>query len=345
MPFPLHGSRFIAPFWSDVDLRGSCVDCNRVSYKLTPTALFVSWHRVGYWSAQTDLLNSFQVIITDGTDPVIPGGNNVSFCYGNMQWATSDGNSGANGSGGIPATVGVNQATGADVSYAQVGRFRELGMNYDGPYGEGSGVDWLDSAHFVFSTADPVGVSPIFAWQSDCDTISLMVGDELEYDMLVLAGGPGQSVSVLSECTTVQSYTELSNTQGAQALVTSFMAPDEADIGFHTITYVAQNDSTNPTSATGTLVVQVVPDITTGISDHAEGRLSVFPNPVESVLRYTIDRDAQDRFLQILTMDGRLIRQLATLPGAYTGTIDVHDLAPGTYFLRNGSFAMRFMKD
>jgi hypothetical protein len=261
-----------------------------------------------------------------------------------MQWATSDGNGGANGYGGIHATVGVNQATGDVVRHSQIGRFRQVGTNYNGPYQEQSGVDWLDSARFVFNTADSAGVPPIFAWQSDCDTIVVQVGDELEYDMLVLAGGPGQSVSVISTCATVPSYMELDNTQGSQALVTSYMAPDEADIGVHTISYLAQNDQDTPLSSAGNLVVQVIPNLTTGLSEQAADPLTIAPNPVGNVLRYNVGALGPAAPLQILGADGRVLRHLNS-SGTLAGTIDVHDLAPGTYFLRIAGSTRRFVKD
>jgi hypothetical protein len=205
-------------------------------------------------------------------------------------------------------------------------------------------VDWLDSAQFVFSTADTAGVPPIFAWQSNCDTIVVQVGDELEYDMLVLAGGPGQSVSVLSECATVPSYMELANMQGSQALVTSYMAPDEADIGFHTISYVAQNDMDTPLSSAGNLVVQVIPNLTTGLSEQAADPLTIAPNPVGNELRYNVGTLGSAAPLQILCADGRVLRHLNS-SGTLTGTIDVQDLAPGTYFLRIAGSTRRFVKD
>ena len=343
--FPSSDVSIIAPFWADVDLRGSCSDCNRVSYRLTTTALYVSWHRVGYWSFHTNPLNSFQVIITDGTDPVLPDGNNVGFCYGDMGWATGDSNGGEYGVGGIPATVGANRALEPTALYTQVGRFDQWGTDYAGPYGGASGISWLDSAHFVFSTADTSGVPPVFAWQFDCDTIVVQVGGELEYEMMVLAGGPGQVASVLSACTTLASYTELANVEGAQAMVTSYMAPDEGDIGFHNVTYVAYNDVETPTSSSGTLVVQVVPAQTTGVSERSDVPLFIVPNPVTDVLRFTLGQDPQVHAVEVLNMCGRVLRYRSFAGGSNAGTIDVHDLARGTYLLRTGVSVRRFVKE
>src|ERR1035437_6662176 len=104
-PFPDPSYIMVAPFWGDVDTQGAGV----VEYKITPTAMYVNWVGVGYYPAQTDKVNTFQLIITDGTDPILPTGNNIAFCYGDMQWTTGSASQGVNGFGGIPATVGVNQ--------------------------------------------------------------------------------------------------------------------------------------------------------------------------------------------------------------------------------------------
>ena len=119
--FPVQDFTMVAPFWADVDLRGVCANCNTVQYKVTPTAVYVNWNRVGYYSQQTDKLNTFQLIFTDGADPVIPNGANVSFCYRDMQWTTGSASNGTGGFGGFPANVGANQGNGVD--YLQFGRF------------------------------------------------------------------------------------------------------------------------------------------------------------------------------------------------------------------------------
>ena len=127
-------------------------------------------------------------------------------------------------------------------------------------------------------------------------------------------------------------------------MITSFMAPDAADIGFHTITYVAQDDQDTPLSAAGVVVVQVVPDLATGLSAGTADPLFIAPNPVGDVLHYSMGAHAPAGALQILGTDGRLIRHLGPR-SANAGPIDVHDLAPGTYFLRSAGITRRFIKD
>ncbi|MBK8364521.1 MAG: hypothetical protein IPL24_12920 [Bacteroidetes bacterium] len=89
------------------------------------------------------------MIITDGFDPLLPPGSNVSFCYQDMQWTTGDASQGAGGFGGVPATVGVNSGNGTD--YIQIGLFDQAGSQYDGPFANNDGIDALDNQSFIFN--------------------------------------------------------------------------------------------------------------------------------------------------------------------------------------------------
>jgi hypothetical protein len=76
--FPNPDFIMVAPFWADVELTSDPV--GTIKWKVTPTAVYVNWTDVGYYFQHTDKRNSFQLIITDGTGPVIGVGKNVSFC-------------------------------------------------------------------------------------------------------------------------------------------------------------------------------------------------------------------------------------------------------------------------
>jgi hypothetical protein len=137
----------IAPFFADsYTINGNGV----VYYKVTPTSMIVIWDSVRYSGSDVDGWNTFQLIITDGSDPIIPAGNNVSFCYPVIQWACSDSSGGFSGYGGTPAFVGVNKGDGS--SYAQIGTFSLPGAAYFGPFSTFNGVDWLDFQGFYFNT-------------------------------------------------------------------------------------------------------------------------------------------------------------------------------------------------
>jgi hypothetical protein len=156
--FPVAAFPMIAPFWSDVDTRGA--GSGVVYYKVEANRLTVTWDHTGYYAGHDDKLNTFQVIISDGTDPLVGIGNNVCFCYDDMTWTTGDASGGVGGFGGTAATVGINRGDGVD--YAQVGRFDHAGADWDGPFGNNDGVSYLDNRRFCFdaSVDDPVPVEP-----------------------------------------------------------------------------------------------------------------------------------------------------------------------------------------
>lgn len=152
----------LAPFWADVDTRNGL---GAVYYKTTPSAVIVIWNETGYFSMQGDKRNTFELIFTDGTDPLIGVGNNVAFSYTTMQWTTGSASGGIGGFGGTPATVGVNKGDG--IKYALVGRFDHAGIDYSGAGGI-SGVGYLEGKYFTFDacTENVVigGEVPISNW-------------------------------------------------------------------------------------------------------------------------------------------------------------------------------------
>jgi hypothetical protein len=132
---PLTGAdasvKMIAGYFGDVDLRN--LSSGTVHYKAGAHRFVVLYDHVGYYNNGGDKLNTFEIIITDGTDPIIGVGKNVGFSYGDMQWTEGDNN-----------TVGVNAGDGQ--FYYQLGVFSAEGSsNYTGPMSTDSGIDWLDN--------------------------------------------------------------------------------------------------------------------------------------------------------------------------------------------------------
>lgn len=157
--FPNASFIMVAPFWSDVDTRG--IPSGLPYYKITPTYMVVQWDSVGYYNSYFDKLNTFQVIITNGSDLIVPGGN-VSFCYKDMQWTTGDASGGINGFNGSDAIVGANSGDG--VNYIQFGAFNQPGGNYNGPAGPNSGIDWLDNQTFCLMRVQVQTTFPYSKW-------------------------------------------------------------------------------------------------------------------------------------------------------------------------------------
>ncbi len=256
-PFPTAGAAMVAPFWADVDLSDATTAINQVEYKVTPTSMFVNWTGVGYFNEQTDKLNSFQLIITDGNDPVIGIGNNVSFCYLDMQWTTGSASSGVNGFGGTPATVGANRGNGVD--FIQFGRFDAPGMAYDGPFGGNDGVDWLDNQDFRFTTAvSTTNIPPIVSSVFLCDTIRVCMGELVDYELTFLTPEADQLITAAtSSAPTLPSYQDSHVNNGTQYTISSQFVPGITDVGYHTITYTGTDNGDPVLTSTVTLVIEV----------------------------------------------------------------------------------------
>jgi Carboxypeptidase regulatory-like domain/Nidogen-like len=107
----------IAPFFADVDTRGS--GSRVVSYSTTAApatfagrpAFCVSWVDVGYFPSQTDKLNSFQLLLVDRSD-IAPGDFDVVMNYDRIRWETGSASGGTNGFGGNSAGAGYSAGTG-----------------------------------------------------------------------------------------------------------------------------------------------------------------------------------------------------------------------------------------
>jgi len=170
----------------------------------------------------TDKLNTFQLILSDGTDPVVGIGNNVAFCYKEMQWTTGAASSGVNGFGGVPATVGSNRGNGTD--FVQFGQFDQAGGAYDGPFGLNDGIDWLDFGTFKFnscvsgSNVAPIlsGVTPSTSSGSGSgiacgDTMQICgTGDTLIVSASFIAPEALQTISFVVSSPTLSNYSVIS---------------------------------------------------------------------------------------------------------------------------------------
>jgi gliding motility-associated-like protein len=266
--FPSTQFKMVAPFWADVDTR---FGQGQVQYKLTPNALYVNWVSVGYYSqgiampASNSLYDSFQLILSDGTNTDVGIGNTVSFCYQDMQWTTGTASFGVNGFGGTPATVGANRGNGVD--YIQFGKFDHAGTDYLGPQvGTSqtqppySGVSWLDNKSFIFTTAvSTTNIPPIASSTSLCDTVEVCVNELVDLDVNFLSPEPDQL--------TTASYT-ISPPLGATVTETNSgplntanlhlqFIPIQADEGIHTITYTATDNGVPPLTTTVTVILHV----------------------------------------------------------------------------------------
>ncbi|HET6992733.1 MAG TPA: gliding motility-associated C-terminal domain-containing protein, partial [Bacteroidia bacterium] len=261
--FPDPNFVMIAPFWGDVDTRN--LSSGLVYYKITPTYMVVHWKLVDYYdsdlsenSTHQSLYNDFQLILTNGTDPILPSGNNVSFCYGDMQWTTGDASNGTNGFGGAPATVGVNRGNGVD--YIQIGRFDQPGTTYDGPFGNPDGISWLDNQTFYFDVCNNGSgnnLPPIVNSAAICDTLYMCVGDSINISATFLS--PEQSqVTTANMNWTCLGFTINNNVAGNPAVIDATLIANSANVGLNTITITGTDNGLPPAVTSVNVYVEIV---------------------------------------------------------------------------------------
>jgi len=253
--FPNASFVMVAPFWSDVDTRN--VLSGLPWFVITPTHMIIQWDSVGYFSNHVDKINSFQLIITNGSDPIVPGGN-VSFCYQDMQWTTGDASSGVNGFGGSDAIVGANKGDG--VNYIQFGAFNQPGGTYNGPLGPNSGIDWLDYQTFIFDACtNSNNIPPTVSGISVCDTLTLCEGDTLSLNITFFSPEGGQTTIVAVDTTGTTGYVQTSNTSGNTASLGAYFLGTSANNGYNSLTITA-TDNGSPAGVTNIpIVIYVLP--------------------------------------------------------------------------------------
>ncbi|MEY5001924.1 MAG: hypothetical protein RLZZ211_1960 [Bacteroidota bacterium] len=252
--FPSVGNAIVAPFWADVDTRNGN---GQVLYKITPTAVYVNWVEVGYYAFHGDKLNTFQLIITNGSDPVIDGGN-VAFCYQNMDWTTGDASQGVNGFGGVPATCGANKGDG--VAYFLISRFDHAGNDFDGALGNPDGIDWLDYKSFAFDASNGGNIPPIPEGIASCDTFKICaLGDSADFSINFLSPETNQSTSITYSNGGLSTLQQISNTPGNTANIVLRAVGSLATMGTYNITVTATDDNL-PTPGVTALTFVVVID-------------------------------------------------------------------------------------
>ncbi len=260
--FP-NSTPMIAGFWADVDTRN--ILSGAVKYKLSAGKLVVTWPGVGYYNLKGDLLNTFQIILTDGNDASIGLGNNVALNYHDMQWTTGEASGGALGFGGTPATVGVNKGDG--VNYVQVGRFGLNSGVYDGGGGNIDGVNYLDYECFRFNVSSITNQAPSVSGVPASNTVTVPCGSTQNISLTFLPPEINQTVATVINtnglCNTTQSITN-----GATSIASVSITGAPCNIGTNTITFTA-TDNFNPSASTiVNLTVNVVAATTTASSNN-----------------------------------------------------------------------------
>lgn len=240
--FPSTGNEMIAAFWADFDFSAA----GTIHATITPTAAIFNWVGVGYFSAHDDKLNTCQIVITDGTDPLINAGN-VAIHYADMQWTTGDASTGVNGFGGIPATAGANRGNGID--YFTIGRFDHEGVDYDGPFGATDGVSFLDNKSYFFDFCAVTGgnIPPVPMQTAYCDTFKLCgIGDTMDITFPFISPEIGQLTTVTFSSPTLQNIVVLNSTTANTGILTLRIIGDLETPGVHDLTVTGTDDGTIP---------------------------------------------------------------------------------------------------
>lgn len=332
--FPDSSFVMIAPFWADVDTRAP--GSGLVYYELSPTHLIVKWDSVGYYANHDDKLNTFQLIITDGTDSILPAGTNVSFCYGDMQWTTGDASAGMNGFGGMPSTTGVNMGNGTD--YFQVTQNDAPGNAFDGPYGSNDGVDWLDDQEIYFNTSISGNIPPLVLNSTICDTIDVYTGDTLRsmwvdsvmFDFTFMTPEINQLVtaSFSSSAPSALSYVQNVNSGNYLTYTCTFRAKDLPP-GVYTVTATGTDNGSPVQQTTSTVYIHTYYDASLNVADPLPlPRHAIYPNPAAETVTISNEAGVQIRLTNAM---GQTV--YSTTSNSSFTTIDLRNFAPGIYIV------------
>ncbi len=118
--FPIADQPMIAPYWADVDIRGTACSgvggdlwstCmlapganNGIYWALEPRRMVVTWDHVGYYGCNDDLQMTFQLILTAADSGCGGAGDfDVEFRYTQCGWNTGEA---SGGTGGFPTMTG-----------------------------------------------------------------------------------------------------------------------------------------------------------------------------------------------------------------------------------------------
>jgi len=247
----------VAPFWADVDLRGTGNGVNNVYVKLEPGKIIVQWVQVGFYNENVDPRNTFQVVLTDASDPDLGIGYNTRFAYGDMNWGVGNASGGTSGFGKTTyATVGA-QANGGTKFY-QIGLFGQNNENYDGPGGSIDGVHFLDGRCFTMDLRT-TNVPPIANDLPESRQINLTAG--MSYSLMTSYSSPesDQTTTVDINNSTLSVFNSESIPGNLSTQTISFTTSQE-DIGSHYIYIHAFDDGIPSANTYDTILVNVFPN-------------------------------------------------------------------------------------
>jgi hypothetical protein len=131
-PLDTFGRAIVAAWFADVDTRGP--GSRPVRYGQGSVggrrAFCVDYDRVGFFDANDDPLNSFQLFLVDRGD-VADGAFDIVLRYTQLRWETGDASGGTAGLGGTSAGVGYSNGTGDPGTFLELDGSRRPGSLLD----------------------------------------------------------------------------------------------------------------------------------------------------------------------------------------------------------------------
>lgn len=343
-PFPLGtDTLMLAPYFADADSRGGSklLGADMVYYKITPTCMIVKWNGIGFYDSplspidNDNQFNWFQLIITNGTDPILPPGNNVSFCYRNIMWTSSDTTGGFGGYDGVPATVGVNK--GDKTNYAQFGTFTKPGTQYNGPFGVFNGTDWLNNKSFIFNTCinDNTIAPVILKTEETCDSVFVCETDTALVTAAFISPKKGQTCTLSASSPdltgiTVLGTTTLNNITSGKIQITL----SAKDVGIHELNVNATDNSVPVQTHTQRFIV-IVKDCNVGIDEKMmNGNVTVFPNPSNGDFVVKMDEPMLVRNNRVVVYNTLGLEIYSVILSGNRTDIHLSGFPKGVYFLK-----------
>ncbi len=229
-PSPISAIRnvIIAPFWADVDTRGTGSGLVRYGQDLVNgrKAFGVNWVDVGYYSSRTDKLNSAQLVLIDRGDQGV-GFFDIEFNYASIQWETGNASGGTNGLGGTSARAGFSNGTGTAGTY-----FELPGSGVNGALLDGG------SNSLSFNSSNSSGVGGRYVYNVRAGLVVCGLGVTSTFASVPAAGGPVVVTVTASNATCTWGISQL------PSWITVTTAPSAYGTGGGTVTLaVAQNTS------------------------------------------------------------------------------------------------------
>jgi len=128
--------QIIAPFFADVDTTSRGMVTYGTGLVDGRMAFGATWSDVGYYIANDNKGNTFQVVLVDRSDRGV-GSFDIEFNYDTIQWETGDFSGGVDGLGGDSARVGFAKGTGDPGTFFELPGSGVNGAFLDGTPGSG----------------------------------------------------------------------------------------------------------------------------------------------------------------------------------------------------------------